>query len=504
MKIKIDFVTNSSSEVFGIVAGSAAAAAGISVILEALFKACRDQSEKEEYAEDSLDGYREVVNAPSDAEDIAKTIADAALADARRQEDIIKNSYTEAEKALDTVESEYQKEFDEYKSAWEESEKTADKTDPGYDEFKQRYEEYMKYLQEQIDGIKEQREIIEAEKAETLAGIAAKDAWIEQRQVDLIAIKEEKAVLEAVVKGYDLPGYNTDAVKERLKQLNEREAELTKTLEENNASIDYTPQSRGEIGPSKESKDLTDQIAAERKAFEEASKEATAEKKKQLEAEMEKNIAEYKAAMKTGDRFAMAEKAAEGVVFGADVAVEGLAYVTGPAGQKVKLAYKAGKALGTGVGEGMADPKNASKHLAKGLLNAGTEVIKDKLGDDNPWKKAAVNVLNEGTQGAIDSSIKGEDITKGAFKGAIKGAVDAGIDEGLDKLKNKLNNKFFSPDTPLDHSNVDAGSLFNGNPLAKDIAKGTIRGAIENKGKDIVKDALVSEIGERTGFIDKK
>lgn len=501
MKIKIDFVTNSSSEVFGIVAGSAAAAAGISVILEALFKACRDQSEtKEEYGADSSGGYGEIIDAPSDAEDIAKTIAEAALEDAKRQENVIKNSYTEAEKALDTVESEYQKEIDEYKSAWEESEKTSDKTDPGYDEFKQKYEDYMKYLQEQIVGIKEQRKIIEAEKAETLAGIAAKDAWIEQRQVDLIAIKEEKALLEAVAKGYDIPGYNTDAVKERLKQLNGREAELTKTLEENNASIDYTPQSRGEIGPSKESKDLTDRIAAERKAFEEAAKEATAEKKKQLEAEMEKNIAEYKAAMKTGDRFEMAEKAAEGVVFGADVAVEGLAYVTGPAGQKVKLAYKAGKALGTGVGEGMADPKNASKHLAKGLLNAGTEVIKDRLGEDNPWKKAAVNVLNEGAQGAIDSSIKGEDITKGAFKGAIKGAVDAGIDEGLDKLKNKL----VLPDTPLDHSNVDAGSLFNGNPLAKDIAKGTVRGALENKGKDIVKDALVSEIGERTGFIDKK
>lgn len=500
MKIKIDFVTNSSSEVFGIVAGSAAVAAGISVALEALLSACRSQSDNDEYAGGSLDGYREVVDAPSDVEDIAKTIAEAALEDARRQEDIIKNSYTEAEKALNAVEAEYQKEIEEYKSAWEESEKTADKTDPGYDEFKQRYEEYMKHLQEQIDGINEQREIIEAEKAETLAGIEAKDAWVEQRQVDLIAVKEEKAMLEAVAKGYDTPGYNTDAVKERLKQLNEREAELTKTLEGHNASIDYTPQSRGEIGPSKKSRDLTEKIAAERKAYEEAIKTANAEKKKQIEAEMEKNIAEYKAAMKTGDRFEIAEKAAEGVVFGADVAVEGLAYVTGPAGQKVKLAYKAGKALGTGVGESMADPDNASKHLAKGLLNAGTEVIKDKLGDDNPWKKAATNVLNEGAQGALDSSIKGKDITEGALKGMLKGAVDAGIDEGLDRIKGAI----VLPDTPLDHSNVDVGSLFNGNPLAKDIAKGTVRGAIEGKGKDVVKDALVGEIGERAGFIDKK
>ncbi len=503
MKIKVDFVTNSSSEVFGVVAGSSAIVGALMISIEALFRACKDASQEDQEDEGSGGGSggfgAELKEAPSDAEDIAKTIAQAAVEDAKRQEDIVKDAYNEAENTVDAAKNALESELNEYKQAWEESEKTADKTDPGYDNLKKQYEEYMGYLESQIRNTEHQKQLIAQEKAQKIADFESKNEWVRQRQADYIAVKEEKAMLEAVAKGYNVPGYNTDSVKTRLEQLKQRESELSKTLSENDASIEYEAEDRGEIGPSQESRELTNKIRAEREAYEKAVKTANAARKKELEQQMEKNIAEYKAKMQTSDRFDMALKAAEGVQYGADVAVEGLSYVTGPAGQKIKLAYKAGKSMASGMGEGMADPKNASKHLAKGILNAGTEVLKDKFGDDNPWQQAATGILNEGLQGAIDASIEGKDIKDAFGKGLTKGVFDAGIDKGLDVLKGKLP---IPKGSSVDVGDFGVGRILNNNPLTEGLAKTVIREGVGSQLKDEIKSAAVEGIGKKAGFVD--
>lgn len=505
MKIKVDFVTNSSSEVFGVVAGSSAIVGALMISIEAMFRACREASQDDQEGEQSGGGSgsggsgAETKEAPADIEDIAKTIAQAAVEDAKRQADIVKDAYNEAENTLDAAKNALEGELKEYKQAWEDSEKTADKTDPGYDNLKKQYEEYMGYLESQIRNTEYEKQIIAQEKAQKIADFESKNEWVKQRQADYIAVKEEKAMLEAVAKGYNVPGYNTDAVKTRLEQLKQRESELSKTLAENDASIDYEAQDRGEIGPSQESRELTNKIRAEREAYEKAVKTANAAKKKELEAQMEKNIAEYKTQMKTSDRFDMALKAAEGVQFGADVAVEGLSYVTGPAGQKIKLAYKSGKAMASGMGEGMADPKNASKHLAKGILNAGTEIVKDKFGDDNPWQQAATGILNEGLQGALDASIEGKDLTDAFGKGLTKGVFDSGVDKGLDILKGKLP---IPKGSSVDVGDYSMGKILNNNPLTKGLAKTTVREGLGGQLKDAIKDEVVEGVGKEAGFVD--
>ena len=360
MKIKVDYVTNSSSEVFGVVLADSGIVGALLAGLLALFQGCKVVSEDAAVTQPQPDSVIE------DAGSMAQQIAAGVLEDAKRQDEIVKDAYTEANNTLDAAQAALKRELDECKKTWEDSEKTADKSDPGYANLKKQYDDYMDYLKTQIDQTDYQKKLVEYDKAQKLAEMDAKNEWVRERQADYIAVKEETAMLEAVSRGYNVPGYDTKAVNERLKQLSEREKELNKTLSDNNASISYTAADRGSIGPSQESRALNDKIRAEKEKFEAEKKAADAQKRAKLEEQKNKNIEEYNEQMKRANRFDMATKAAEGVQFGADIAIEGLANVTGPAGQQIKLAYTAGKAVASGMGEGMADPKKRREAPRKG------------------------------------------------------------------------------------------------------------------------------------------
>jgi hypothetical protein len=493
MKIKVDYVTNSSSEVFGVVAGDTALVGGLMGLLIALFAGCKIQAQSNEINEPATQ------NVVEDASAMAQKIALGVLEDAKEQESIVKDSYDEAKGTLDSAKSALEKELDETNKTWLESEKTIDKKDPGYEAFKKQYDDYKEYLNDQIAKTEYQKQLVEYEKTKKIEEMESKTDWVKQQQADYIAVKEEKAMLEAVAKGYNQPGYNTSAVTDRLTQLNAREEELDKVLGANNATLDYTAKDRGSIGPSKESKDLTEKIRAEKDAYEKESKKATKEKKEALQTEMDKNISIYEEQMKKANRYDMATKAAEGIQYGADTAIDGLSNVTGPTGKNIKLAYTAAKGLASGMGEGMADPKNAAKHLAKGILTATTEVLKDKFGDDKPWQAAATGILNEGLQSGLDASIKGENVTDALGKGLTKGVFDAGIDKGLDKLKGALP---IPKGSSVDVGGFGVGQILNNNPLTKGLLKTTVREAAGTQIKDGIKGAAVDAIGKEGGFAD--
>lgn len=495
MKIKIDYVTNSSSEVFGVVAGDTAAAAALITMIAVLFKGCKLSYENNEITEPQAE------KVAVDASGIAEELANAVIKDAERQDNIVKDAYNEAENTLDSAKTALEQELGECRTAWEESERTADKTDPGYDKLKQQYDDYIDYLKGQIQQTEYQKQQVVYEKAQQQAEMDSKSEWIRQQQADYIAAKEEQAMLAAVAKGYDRPGYNIDSVKERLGQLEAKQAELSRILEENGASFEYNAKDRGVIGPSQESLSLTDKIRNERDAFEKSVKKANAERKAQLEADMEMNISEYQSQIQKANRYELAEKAAEGIQFGADTAIEGLSYVTGPAGQKIKLAYTAGKQVASGMGEGMADPKNAARHLAKGILNAGAEVIKDKFGEDKPWQAAATGILNESLQKGLDASIKGENVIDAMGKGLTKGVFDAGTEKALDKIKDKLP---ITKGSSVDVGSFDINRILNNNPLSKGLARTVVREGAGKQIKDALKDSIVRKTGEAAGFIDSE
>ncbi len=490
MKIKVDHVTNSSSEAFGVVVADSALVIGAGLTLAALFKGCSMSKE-------TTNDYVEPVETGG-SQEIADAIAKGVMEDAKKQEQIIKDAYDEAGKTLDDAQKALNNELDAVQKQWEQSESSADKNDPGYEDLKQQYTDYMDYLKSQIQNTKLQKEAVEAEKLAKQAEIDSKSEWVKMNQNDYIAVKEEKAMLEAVAKGYNVPGYNTDAVKQRLEQLNQREKELNKVLKENNADIDYTAKDRGEIGPSKESLELTEKIRKEKDDFKKASEKADAAKRLELEKQMEKNLEEMKKASSSARNWDLATKAAEGAQWGADVAIEGLSHVTGPAGKTIKTIYGATKEVASGVGEGMADPKNAAKHLAKGILNGASSAVSDKFGDANkPWQQAATGILNEGLQSGLDASIKGESVTDALGKGLTKGVVDAGVGKTLDAIKGKLP---IPQGSSVDVHDYSVGKILNNNPLTKGIIKTGVRENVVSGVQDQIKDAIVDKVAEKGGF----
>ena len=57
-------------------------------------------------------------------------------------------------------------------------------------------------------------------------------------------------------------------------------------MKENNADFEYQAKDRGEIGPSKESLELTEKIRKEKEEFKKASEKADADKRIELEKKM--------------------------------------------------------------------------------------------------------------------------------------------------------------------------------------------------------------------------
>ncbi len=471
MKIRIDFVTNSSSESFGVVVVDTIAT--ISTTGAALVLI--------ESAKQALMG---------DSAKIAQEIAKAVEADAENQSQHVLDSYSEAENIINKELSNLQNEMAELSKQWLESDKTADKSDPGYDQLKNQYEEYMEYLKNQVQTKEYEKYMVEVEKAEQQAAIESKNEWITQRQTDMIAVKEEMALLQATAKGYGSKGYDTKNIEDRLKQLQQREQDLSNILKSNNAEFEYTARDRGEIGPGAEFDKLTKQMAKKRAEMDIAIGLANETRRKELKAAMEAAEAEYAKQMAAAGRWDMATKAAEGIQFGADMAIEGLSHVTGPAGKSIKLAYTAGKSMGAGLGEGMADPKNAGKHLAKGIADAVTEVIKDGL-DDSPFKKAAVSIANSAFQSGMDSMIKGKDFGSGAKSGALDGVLDNVLEAGIDKLANKLP---IPKGSSVDVSDFSVSQVMNNNPLAKGIMKTGVRENAMNELKGSLKDGIKDQI----------
>jgi len=471
MKVRIDFVTNSSSESFGVVVVDTIAtisATGAALVMI-------------ESAKQALMG---------DTAKVAKELAEAVAKDASQQQQNTLDAYSEAEKIISDELGKLQNEMSDIVKQWEESDKTADKTDAGYDNMKQQYEDYLNYLKNQIQVKEYEKYMAEVEKAEQQAAIESKNEWISQRQTDMIAVKEEMALLQATAKGYGNQGYDTKDIQDRINQLQQREKELAGVLKANNAEFEYTAKDRGSIGAGAEFDKLTKAIEKKRTEMDIAIGLADEIRRKELKASMAAAEAEYQKQMAAAGRWDLATKAAEGIQFGADLAVEGLSHVTGPAGKSIKLAYTAGKSAAEGVGEGLADPKNAGKHIAKGIANAVTEVVKDAL-DDSPFKKAAVSVANSAFQGGMDSMVKGKDFTAGAKSGALDGIVDNVLEAVIDKLANKLP---IPKGSSVDVSDFSVSQIVNNNPLAKGIIKTGVRENTMSTIKGNLKDGIKGQI----------
>ena len=480
MKVRTDFVTNSSSVSFGVAAVQTIASVLTTSVAVAAVAAADAASRM---VTDSV---------LTSAEEAAQVIAQTASREAEIIESATDQMLSAEDITLNDAEKGVRDEIKAYQDQWKAAQEGADPSDAGYAKLKEQYDSYFKYLDEKLADIGARRYELDVAKAQEAAAEESKNEWVRGRQQDLIAVTEERALLEAGKKGYGGAGYDVRAYDERLKQLAERERELHTQLREKNADISHTPRDRGVIGPGKEFDQIHRDYQRAQAEMAEARKLKDAEKRAEAESRLQERLAELEQAQRSAARWDMSTKAVEGVQFGADLAVDALSNVTGSAGKSIRLAYIGAKGVAGGIGQSMADGGNYASNIGKGLLKGASDVIKDKLGDKDKYgkyAKGAFTLVSESGQAAIDAYTKGESVMKGAVTGLAKGAVEVGVDGVVDKF-------LPSPDPlQVNWGGKSLGYTISGirsrNPLTMAIGKSTLgaaaKGGAVDQGKNLLK-----------------
>jgi hypothetical protein len=332
---------------------------------------------------------------------------------------------------------------------------------------------------------------------------------VKQQQQDLIQVAEQKSYLEAVAKGYGAEkGYNIDEVKTRLKQLEQRENELKNTLKANDAEINYTPRERDPIGPDVESKRLQEEYRARKQALEEEAAQAKADRKRELEEEQSWLEKDMKNKANQAAVWNMLTKGAEYTKWGADIGVNILEKVTGPAGKMIKEVYDVATPMAEATGEAISlidkesinDPfklgEDIAKEMVKGSMNSATNFISNKLGGDEAkgllgetGQKVAGHIFtvgSEGLKGAAEAALDGEDIVDGAIGGAMGGTLDAATSEILDGL--------------IPEGEIPEG-VNMGKWGAKDFADDVLKS--NGFGREAIKEGLKDEMRDQLGNLVK-
>lgn len=458
MKVRQDFVTNSSSTSFG-----AATAAGIiSAILTAVG-----------------------VSASSAAEAAAGTAGEGGLGTAADgpDRDFDPESFAVSEADYETKQNKFAKEIEEYKKEWESTKDTLEGED--YEKTKQQYEEYIGYLEnkkQEAENFEFQKQL---EKIAQEAEQEYKQTWIEERKKDLENAREQIEFIGACINGYGKAGYEVEEAQRQLEMYKAKERDLDNALKKEGVEHNYQAKEREDIGPSKSVAELVKKVNEKYdKILEDLRKEKMDRKKKEI---IERNIQaikeESKAYMKFSNTADNYLKTAEAVQTAADIGVDALEKVTGPAGKVIKKAYVAGKGVGGGVGEAWADPENATSHIIKGSIKGAGDLAKEFT--DNQKIKDGINIVSETAQGAIDSYQKGESPTEGIKKGLLKAGVEAVGDRLTDK---------FLPNSARD---IDFGKytgkeilkgVTGGNPTIKEFLKDSIKDSIKNNTINHVKN----------------
>lgn len=501
MKIRLDFVTNSSSTSSAVAMGSGL----LGVLMGLGLTSCQctepgGGSGPEAGSQDSSMEDAALDSALEASEQAAQDAADQMAADAAAKDQLIDNVLTAEDQRLNATAQKLQDEINKYNQQWQDAQQGADPKDPGYAGLKKQYDDYIDYLKGQLDQVNAKQYEIQVAKAQEQMAQESQNAWVKQRQEDLVQVMEQKSFLESVAKGYGKDkDYDISKVQDRLEQLNQREQELKNTLKQNNAEISYTPKERGEIGPDPEMarlnrehkqkmQQLQQQMDAEKAARDSAKRAELKQKMEWLQKDMETQT-------KRASFWNVMTKAAEATQVAADVGVDVLSNVTGPYGKTVKTCYTGLKGLGGGIGEGLANG-DMSKNIVKGGLSGLSDIAKDKIGDK--FGKAAQNIYTIGSESGksmvesvLDGKTSAKDLVKAGLTGASKGSLDAAVNVITD---NVLPSGSEMPEG-LDWSGVNVKTFINkvksSNPLTvRNLGREVIGKSLQSAGVDQAKNLI--------------
>jgi len=433
MKVRMDYVTNSSSVSYAV--------ATVQALQQMLLLSGV-------YGLSTICGFSDSNQPPTrqDSDEVSASTPDA---------DMNWNNLIDDNLDYDDKINKIENEINNYNAEWESIKDSLAEED--YDQVKSEYDNYIQYLNDVKDacGTFENEKILEQEMNDYANQYAAD--WENGRKNDIINVKNDIAEIKATISGYQANSIDTAELEGQLQQLQGYEQDLESMFEDENIEFTYTAPDMDPIPPSPEM--IAIQQAHDQKMQQLLQQAAANEQRKdEIRAQMIQNAKDYQMELENAGFWGKATFIAEVISGAADMAVDVLATLTGPAGAVIKVKYEFVKNLGVTTTDVAWDPNNASQHLLKGSVKITTDLIKSRVqfpdGVNKKFFEYAVDMTNDMSATVIDEVSKrpkGETaeqfsnrLQSAAIKSTIKTSVNTGLTEG---------SKYFIP-------RVDVGENF--------------------------------------------
>lgn len=438
MKIKVDHVTNSSSEVFAVVVQDSVVVGTLVAGMTALFNAYRFQFSHSELTLPQMLDLNEA------SLEYAKAMTKAMIEDARSNESAMREAFDVALPMLEETQARLTQELQALKQLQKSLDSsstalhTSDASSPQL--YFQHASEYEQYLTGQINQTNAFKSVILEKKQAVNDVFTSSENAIDESKQAWLDLQHEKKLLQSVSDGHGPIGYDNSVTLDRIQDLNAKDDELFKLILKNDALSTWANRPFPAKTISEEAKALQAQLITRKEAYQKALKikGVMAEQKAQLKASYDADIQTLHAQLKQQNRYDLAAHAANSVTYGTDSLVDALTLLDVPFGGLLKTAVLAAKAGTTQAKTGLQDRKHAGRYLAKGLIAAAGEVIKGTLGVGNPQLIQATTVLTSGLNGGLDASINNQPVGDALGKALTKSLIDTSVAQQLSALSVNL------------------------------------------------------------------
>jgi hypothetical protein len=463
MKIKVDHVTNSSSEVFAVVVQDSLVVGGLVAGMTALFNAHRLQFS---HSDLTLPQMLDMNHASGD---YAKLLTQAMVEDAKANESTMKEAFDQSLTMIEETQLRLRQELqatNQLKKRLQASTNSAlpDSSDPQI--LFQKASDYEHHLTTQLQQSDTLKAIIQEKQTAVTQTLNASENAIDASKRAWLDLQHEKKLLQSVADGHGPLGYDSTPTLERIQELNAKDDELFKLIAKNDTLTLWANRPFPAKVISENAKALQAQLVARKETYAKALKEkgVTPEQKATLKSVYDADMAVLNDQLKQQNRYDLATHAVDSVTYGADTVVDFMNLVEVPFGGLFKTAYLAAKAGAMQAKGGLQDRKHAGRYLAKGLIAAAGEVVKGTLGVGQPHVIQATTVLTSGLNGGLEASIQGQAVGDALSKALTKSLIDTSITHQLSALSVVL------PD-PKDKALSDEGyslnDLVSDNPLTQ-------------------------------------
>lgn len=438
MKIKVDHVTNSSSEVFAVVVQDSVVVGTLVAGMTALFNAYRLQFSHSDLTLPQMLDLNEA------STEYAKAMTQAMIEDARSNEATMREAFDVALPMLEETKARLTQELQVLKqlqTSLDSSSTTPNALGDSSPQLRfQQASDYEQYLTGQINQTDALKSVILEKKQAVNDVFTSSENAIDESKRAWLDLQHEKKLLQSVSDGHGPLGYDSSVTLERIQDLNAKDDELFKLIQKNDALSTWANRPLPAKTISEEAKVLHAQLITRKETYQKdlKAKGVTAEQKAQLKASYEADVQTLQAQLKQQNRYDLAAHAVNSVTYGADSLVDALILLDVPFGGLLKTAVLAAKAGAMQAKTGLQDRKHAGRYLAKGLIAAAGEVVKGTLGAGNPQLIQATTVLTSGLNGGLDASINGQPVGDALGKALTKSLIDTSVTQQLSALSVNL------------------------------------------------------------------